>query len=79
MVVQGDITYLQVVGSIIVVKLNDVLTRKGKELKAPHYASAAATRNYITIRDIVPTLTTFLLWLPSIYKYHLTSALNKIL
>ena len=30
-----------------------VLTRKGKELKAPHHASAAATRDYITIRDIV--------------------------
>jgi len=28
--------------------------RKGKELKAPYYASAAATRDYVTIRDIVP-------------------------
>ena len=29
---------------------------KSEELKAPHHASAAATRDYITIRDIVPTL-----------------------
>ena len=28
--------------------------RKGKELKAPYYASAAATRDYITTRDIIP-------------------------
>ena len=28
--------------------------RKGEELKAPRYASAAATRDYITIRDIIP-------------------------
>ena len=28
--------------------------RKGEELKAPHYASAAATRDYITARDIIP-------------------------
>ena len=28
--------------------------RKGKELKAPRYASAAATRDYITTRDIIP-------------------------
>ena len=28
--------------------------RKGKELKAPRYASAAATRDYITARDIIP-------------------------
>ena len=28
--------------------------RKGKELKAPYYTSAAATRDYITTRDIIP-------------------------
>ena len=28
--------------------------RKGEELKAPRYASAAATRDYITARDIIP-------------------------
>ena len=28
--------------------------RKGEELKAPHYASAAATRDYIITRDIIP-------------------------
>ena len=28
--------------------------RKGEELKALRYASAAATRNYITTRDIIP-------------------------
>ena len=29
--------------------------RKGEELKAPRYASAAVTRDYITTRDIIPT------------------------
>jgi hypothetical protein len=30
---------------------------KGKELKVPHHASAAATRdNHVTTRDIVPTV-----------------------
>ena len=28
--------------------------RKGEEFKAPHYASAAATRDYITTRNIIP-------------------------
>ena len=28
--------------------------RKGEELKAPRYASAAAIHDYITIRDIIP-------------------------
>ena len=28
--------------------------REGEELKAPRYASAAATRDYITARDIIP-------------------------
>ena len=28
--------------------------RKGEELRAPRYASAAATRNYITTRNIIP-------------------------
>ena len=64
---------------MMVVKLNNILMRKGEELKAPYYASTTATRNYITTCDIVPILATFLLWLPSIYKYHLASALNKIL
>ena len=27
---------------------------EGEELKAPRYASAAATRDYITARDIIP-------------------------
>ena len=30
--------------------------RKGKELKAPCYASAVATRDYITTRDIIPNI-----------------------
>ena len=28
--------------------------RKGEELKAPRYASAAATHDYITTHDIIP-------------------------
>ena len=28
--------------------------RKGKELKAPRYASAAVIHDYITARDIIP-------------------------
>ena len=28
--------------------------RKGEELKASRYTSAVATRDYITIRDIIP-------------------------
>jgi hypothetical protein len=28
--------------------------REGEELKAPCYASAAAIRDYITVRDIIP-------------------------
>jgi hypothetical protein len=28
--------------------------RKGEEFRAPRYASAAATRDYITTRDIIP-------------------------
>jgi hypothetical protein len=28
--------------------------KKGEEFKAPRYASAAVTRNYITICDIIP-------------------------
>ena len=28
--------------------------KKGEELKAPRYASAAATRDYITARNIIP-------------------------
>ena len=28
--------------------------RKGEELKAPRYASAATTRDYITTRNIIP-------------------------
>ena len=30
--------------------------RKGEELKAPRYASAAATRDYITARGIIPNI-----------------------
>ena len=30
--------------------------KEGEELKAPRYASAAATRDHVTTRDIVPTL-----------------------
>ena len=32
------------------------VTRKGEELKAPRYASAAAIRDYITARDIIPNI-----------------------
>ena len=36
--------------------------RKGKELKVPYHASAAATRDdHVTTRDIIPTLATLLL------------------
>jgi hypothetical protein len=35
--------------------------REGEELKAPRHASAAATRDYVTTRDIVPTLSFILL------------------
>jgi hypothetical protein len=35
---------------------------KGEELKVPYYASAAAIYdNYVTTRDIIPTLATLLL------------------
>ena len=37
--------YLQVVGSIIIIILYSSFLRKGKELKALRYASAAAIRN----------------------------------
>ena len=30
--------------------------RKGEELKAPRYASAAVTRDYIITRDIIPNM-----------------------
>ena len=30
--------------------------RKGEELKASRYTSAAATRDYITTRDIIPNI-----------------------
>ena len=50
--------------------------RKGEELKAPRYASAAATRDYITTRDIIPNTSNSSLWLPSIYKYRLTSVMD---
>ena len=39
-----------------------LLIRKGEELKAPHYASVAATRDHVTTRDIFPTLAILLLW-----------------
>ena len=80
LIIQSDITYLQVVGSMmVVIRLLIILTKKDEELKAPYRASTTAIRNYITTRDIVPTLAILLLWLPSTYKYHLTSALNRIL
>ena len=37
--------------------------RKSEELKAPHYASAAATRDYITARDIIPNI--YFIYMPS--------------
>ena len=33
-----------------------VFLLKGEELRAPRYASAAATRDYITTRDIIPNI-----------------------
>ena len=33
--------------------------RKGKKFKAPHYASAAATCDYITTRNIIPNTGNF--------------------
>jgi len=44
LVTQGDITYLQVIGSMMVVLYSSCL-RKGEELRAPRHASAAATRD----------------------------------
>jgi hypothetical protein len=62
---------------MIVVVLVVLRMRKGEELKVPQHASAAAIRdNHVTTRDIVPTLATLLLWLPSIYIYHLVSVTN---
>ena len=37
--------------------------KEGKELKAPRYASAAATRDYITARDIIPNI--YFIYIPS--------------
>ena len=37
--------------------------RKGEELKAPCYASAAVTRDYITTRDIIPTVPLYKLYI----------------
>jgi len=45
LVTQGDITYLQVVGSMMIIVLCSSFLRKGEELKAPRHASAAATRD----------------------------------
>ena len=33
--------------------------RKGEALKAPRYASAAVTRDYITTRNIIPNTTKY--------------------
>ena len=33
--------------------------RKGEELKAPYYASTAATHNYITTRNIISNTSNF--------------------
>ena len=38
-----------------------ILIRKGKELKAPYYASITAIRDYITTRNVVPILAILLL------------------
>ena len=35
--------------------------RKGEEFKAPRYASAAATRNYIITYDIIPNTVKYLI------------------
>jgi len=40
----------------MLVNMLDDYKEGGKELKAPYHASAAATRDHITTRDIVPTL-----------------------
>ena len=50
--------------------------RKGEELKTPRHASAAATRD-----DRLPYSRhwqLFFLWLPSIYKYCLTSVVSQV-
>jgi len=44
LVTQGDIIYLQVIGSIIIVIVY-ILMGEGEEPKAPRHASAAATRD----------------------------------
>ena len=55
---KGDITQLQFVASMMLYSILGKGVRKGEELKAPRYASAAVTRDYITTRDIIPTVTT---------------------
>ena len=46
LVSQGDITYLQVVGSMMIVVLCFFVgMREDEELKTPRHASAAATRD----------------------------------
>ena len=45
LVSQGDITYLQIVDSMIIVVLVLDGMGKGEKLKVPHHASAAATHD----------------------------------
>ena len=45
LVLQSNIMYLQVVGSMMVEKLNTPKIRKGEELKVPYHASVAAACN----------------------------------
>ena len=44
---------------MLVDRLSSLIMREGEELKAPRHASAAATRDHITTRNIVPTLTIY--------------------
>ena len=60
LVLQGDITQLRFVDSMMVVIILLILdslrkgVRKGEEFKASRYASAVTTHDYITIYNIIP-------------------------
>ena len=55
LVVQGDITQLRFVDSMMLFDSSQERVRKGEELKAPRYASAVAScDDYVTIYNIIP-------------------------
>ena len=50
--------------------------RKGEELKAPRYASAAITRDYITICDIIPN-TFFIILIGQVVIFYYNYIVDK--